>query len=165
MSIGSRPTLCALLLLLPCALSACSRGGFAEQPPDARVDAPAIEDLARDATPADQSIDAPADQFIIRDLWIDSDLPPAPDVLPMDAGLISDLDWERCRDEANWTCTSDPADSCAATCDGVFSTWCTGVVCGCGGLGQPLSYGLNSGTDCATCLAAGVGCVVYYANL
>lgn len=42
---------------------------------------------------------------------------------------------------------------------------CAGVVCGCGGLGQPLSYGLNSGTDCATCLAAGVGCVAYYANL
>ena len=145
-------------------LSACVRAGYEGQrgpvtvfdsaAPERGVDAP--RDQAIDVSQDQQAVDAPRDQA--ADLA--KDLPPAVD------GVISDLDWARCSDPSNWTCTEDSTGQCDADCHGAFWTWCKGgVVCGCGGLGQGLSYIQKSTTDCATCLVTGPACVAYYAGL
>ena len=137
-----------LLLILLVGLSACVRAGFDSQT------APQIE--SDSAPPADRSLDAPLDQVV--------DL--AEDLALAIDGVISDLDWARCSDPSAWTCTEDATGQCDASCHGAFWTWCKGgVVCGCGGLGQGLSYIQKSTTDCATCLVTGPACVAYYAGL
>jgi hypothetical protein len=141
-----------LVLTVVLGFSACVRAGY-----DGRA-----LGTATDSAAADQSIDAPRARGVDapRDRGVDvTDLPPAVD------GVITDLDWARCGDPSNWTCKQTSTTRCDADCQGAFWTWCTGTVCGCGGLGQPLSYALKSTTDCATCLASGPGCVSYYAGL